>query len=454
MGWYFTRMKINKSAPGYHGAISIIKQLVQQGYEALFAGGIVRDMIMERADSSDIDIATNARPETVMRLFPRTVAVGAQFGVVVVMVDELSFEVATFRSDGVTCDGRHPGKVVYTDARNDALRRDFTVNGMFYDPMEESVIDYVGGQEDISRGIIRAIGNPDMRFREDYLRMLRALRFAARFNFTIEQKTWNAITTNAERIVNISVERIFSEVDKMLCSENPEKALDLLGRSGLLNIILPEVSALKGVNQPPQFHPEGDVFEHTRLALKLMPPKPSSVLAWSTLLHDIGKPATMVHGKDRVRFNNHDQAGVRIAADLLKKFRTSNTFMEDVCACIGNHMNFMHVRNMKLGTLKKFLSRPTIETELELHRIDCMASHGDCENLEFLRKSRDKINEEALKPEPLLRGRDLLKLGFKPGPRFGEILSTVYDAQLDEEISSYDEAVILVEQKYPDRQGR
>lgn len=443
-------MRIDKSAPGYRGAISIVEKLEKEGFVALFAGGIVRDMIMERPDSSDIDIATNARPETVLRLFPRTVAVGAQFGVIMVMVDDLSFEVATFRSDGVTYDGRHPGKVVYTDSRNDALRRDFTINGMFYDPMQGSIIDYVGGREDISRGIIRAIGDPDTRFREDFLRMLRAIRFAARFGFTIEQNTWDAITDNAEKIVTISAERIFSEVDKMLCSGHPENALDLLDRSGLLKIILPEVAALKGVEQPPQFHPEGDVFDHTRLALKLMPPKPSSVLVWSTLLHDIGKPATMVQAKDRIRFNNHDQLGVRIATGLLKRFRTSNAFLEDVCACIANHMNFMHVRNMKLGTLKKFLSRSTIETELELHRIDCMASHGDCENLDFLRQSREKIREEALKPDPLLRGRDLLKMGLKPGPRFGEILSAVYDAQLDEEISTYEEAIKLVQRKYPD----
>ena len=441
-------MEIDTSTRHYRAAMQIVSRLVHEGYEALFAGGIVRDMVMESADSCDIDIATNARPETVMALFQRTVAVGAQFGVVVVMIDEFSFEVATFRSDGVTYDGRHPEKVVYTDARNDALRRDFTVNGLFYDPLNEQVLDFVEGQADIKRGIIRAIGDPSRRFQEDYLRMLRAIRFAARFNYEIDVITWNAIVENNKNITKMSVERIFAEIDKMICSTHPDLALDLLDCSGMLKIVLPEVSALKGVEQPPQFHPEGDVFEHTRLALKLLPPKPSSVLAWSTLLHDIGKPATMVHAEDRIRFNSHDQVGMKMAMKLLRRFRTSNAFMEDVGACIGNHMNFMHVQNMRLGTLKKFLSRSTIDTELELHRIDCMASHGNCENISFLEERRKKIRDEMLKPAPLLKGKDLIELGFKPGPLFGEILSKVYDAQLDEEITTRNEALQLVKALY------
>ncbi|MBN1307236.1 MAG: CCA tRNA nucleotidyltransferase [Chitinispirillaceae bacterium] len=439
-----------KKTRKYRAAVSIISRLAEAGYEALFAGGAVRDMIMERTDDGDIDIATSARPEAVSRLFSHTIPVGAQFGVIIVVMDGVPFEVASFRSDSGIHDGRHPADIVYTNARNDALRRDFTINGLFFNPQTEEVIDYVGGKSDINLKTVRAIGEPSLRFREDYLRMIRAIRFAARFDFTIETTTWNAIRLLADNITTISVERIFTELDKMLCSTHPDRALDLLDRSGLLAIVLPEIAGLKGVHQPPQFHPEGDVFEHTKKALSLLDMHPSSTLAWSVLLHDIGKPQTM-RVADRIRFDNHDQVGMQKARAVLKRFHASNALIEGVTACIANHMNFMQVKKMRLGTLKKFLSRPTIETEMELHRIDCLASHGNCENIDFLKEKSRRFQSETLKPPPLLGGKDLVELGFRPGPLFGEILSVLYDMQLEEEIATREEAIMAVQKRYGSR---
>ena len=404
-------------------------------------------MVMGHGEDGDIDIATNARPETVRKLFSHTIPVGAQFGVIIVVESGIPFEVATFRSDMGIHDGRHPADIVFTDARNDAMRRDFTMNGLFFNPQTREIIDFVGGKTDIAMKVVRAIGDPTLRFQEDYLRLLRAIRFAARFDFSIEPTTWNAIKLEACNITGISVERIFSELDKMLRSAHPDRAIDLLDRSGLLAVVLPEVTALKGVGQPREFHPEGDVFEHTRKALSLLGPHPTSALAWSVLLHDIGKPQTMFVA-DRIRFNNHDQVGMQKAQEILKRLHASNSLVEEVTACIVNHMNFMQVRKMKLGTLKKFLSRPTIATEMELHRIDCLASHGDCGNIEFLQRELERFRSETLKPAPLLHGRDLIELGFRPGPLFGEILATVYEMQLEEEISTREEAVRLVMDRF------
>lgn len=440
-------MKNSADNTRYHAALIIIQRLADAGFKALFAGGWVRDTIMGAEEESDIDIATNARPESVSRLFTNTIAVGAQFGVIVVILGGFSFEVATFRSDRGINDGRHPAKVVFTNERHDAQRRDFTINGLFFNPLSGKVLDYVEGRNDIDAGLIRAIGEPALRFREDWLRMLRAVRFAARFSFEIHEATWEAIREFAQNITAVSVERIFSELDKMFRAPHADRALKLLDSSGLLASVLPEISTLKGVQQPPQFHPEGDVFEHTVKALGFLPPRSSSALAWSTLLHDIGKPRTIAE-TDRIRFNNHDQVGMRMAGELLRRFHTSNALAEEVMACIGNHMHFIHVRNMRLGTLKKFLSRPTIETELELHRIDCMASHKNCDNFHFLKEQLAGIREEELKPEPLLRGKDLLALGFKPGPIFSEILSTIYDLQLEEEITTREDALGEVGKRY------
>jgi len=435
------------SSDKYNAALKICTKLSRSGHKAFFAGGIVRDMLLKKNGSDDIDIASDATPSRISELFIHTIPVGIQFGVMIVVQDGIPFEVATFRSDHGISDGRHPAAVQYTDAENDALRRDFTINGLFYNPDTAEVVDYVGGRDDLAQGIIRAIGNPVERFEEDYLRMLRAIRFAARLGFTIEDATWEALCRNAKKIDRISVERILSELTKMFCSPSPQRALELLDASGLLAVVLPDVAALKGVEQPEQFHPEGDVFEHTRIAMGLLSQNPSPVLAWSVLLHDIGKPATMVEA-DRIRFNGHDLVGKQLAVALLRRFHAANALIEDVGACIGNHMNFMHVQQMRLGTLKKFLSRSTISEEMELHRIDCMASHGNCENVHFLKEKLVVIKQEALKPEPLLKGRDILELGFKPGPVIGEILGDLYERQLEEEISTREEARAFVVKNY------
>lgn len=445
---YIQTMITNDSEKKIAAAVSIVKKLTSQGFTALFAGGYVRDRIMKGifAEIGDIDIATNATPETINKLFSHTIGVGEQFGVMVVIEGGIPFEVATFRADIGITDGRHPGKVVFTDAKEDALRRDFTINGMFFDPLTEQVIDYVSGAEDISAGVIRSIGDPAQRFREDYLRMLRAIRFAARFDFSIEDATWRALCENAGNIKLISPERIFSEIDRMICQKNPARSLQLLMDSGLLKEVLPEVAALAGVEQPPEFHPEGDVFVHTRLALELMPDQPSSALAWSVLLHDVGKPSTFIVS-DRIRFNGHDRVGALIASSVLRRLKASNALIEAVDACIENHMNFMNVTRMRLSTLKKFLSRPTIMEELDLHRTDCLASHGDIENYIFIKEKLSLMGQEVIKPPPLIGGRDLIELGLKPGPLFGEILNEVYDLQLEEKISSKEEAMVFVRER-------
>lgn len=430
-------------------AEGIVKKLVANGYTAFFAGGYVRDKVMKGdfAQIGDIDIATSATPEDITKLFPHTIGVGEQFGVMVVVESGIPYEVATFRADIGIADGRHPDSVIYTDAKEDALRRDFTINGMFYDPVSKKVIDYVSGMRDIDAGVIRSIGDPYQRFSEDYLRMLRAIRFAARFNFRIEDATWDAICTNVRKIHAVSPERIFSEIDRMICQNNPGGALRLLNKSGLLQEVLPEVAALNEVEQPPEFHPEGDVFIHTAKALDFLPDQPSSVLTWSVLLHDVGKPSTMVIA-DRIRFNNHDRVGAEMAKVILKRLKASNALIESVDACIENHMNFMNVTRMRLSTLKKFLSRPTILDELELHRVDCLASHGDLQNYEFVKEKLSLMALEVIKPPPLIGGKELIALGLKPGPLFGEILNEIYDLQLEERISSREEAIALIKERY------
>ncbi len=432
------------------GAIHIIKELLNHGFQAYFAGGIVRDMVMGNGVAGDIDIATDATPQSIGQIFPQTIKVGEQFGVMIVVEKGVPFEVATFRSDIGISDGRHPAAIAYTNAREDALRRDFTINGLFFNPLSDQLIDYVGGVNDIEQKIIRAIGNPELRFREDYLRMLRAIRFSARFSFKIEQNTWEAIKKYHSQIINISAERIFLELDKILRQGNADTAILLLRDCGLLTVILPEVAALNGVEQPEKYHPEGDVFTHTILALSLLRPACSSVLAWSVLLHDIGKPSTK-SVSDRIRFNNHDRVGAEMARETLKRLRASNSLIKGVEACIENHMNFKNVREMRLATLKKMLSRETIDEELELHRIDCLASHGILDNYNYLIEKRKMIASDQLKPRPYIKGKDLIDIGLKPGPVFGELLSEIYELQLEEKISNRDEALKVIRQKLSSR---
>jgi putative nucleotidyltransferase with HDIG domain len=428
-------------------AFEIVKRLMENGYKALYAGGYVRDMLMAGPDTGDIDIATNARPTEIASLFPQVIGVGEHFGVMIVLKNAMQFEVATFRADIGIKDGRHPRQVEYTDEMQDARRRDFTINGMFFDPLEKRVIDYVSGREDIRQKCIRAIGNPALRFEEDYLRLLRALRFAARFDFSIQEQTWAALKEKAAGIERVSPERIFQEIEKMIIGPNPGKALTLLDESGLLGLVLPEVAATRNVRQPEEFHPEGDVFVHTVKTLSLLE-KPSRIVAWSALLHDVGKPSTMTVS-DRIRFSNHQRAGAEIAARVLRRLRASGSLIDGVCACIDNHMNFMNVQKMRLSTLKKFLSRPLFEEEMELHRADCLASHGDISNYDFLRQKQREIPIEEAKPLPLVSGKDLIALGLSPGPLFGRIIEEAYDVQLEGKIASKDEAIRWVRERHP-----
>ncbi len=420
-------------------AIEIVKRLIGNGFKALFAGGYVRDLLLDGSETGDIDIATSARPTEIATLFPQVIGVGEQFGVMIVLKNGMQFEVATFRADVGIKDGRHPRQVEYTDEMQDARRRDFTINGMFFDPLEKRVLDYVSGQEDLKRKCIRAIGDPDLRFEEDYLRLLRALRFAARFDFVIEEITWEAIKRKAPGISCVSPERIFQEIDKMLTGPNPDKALALLDGSGLLDLVLPEVAAMREVRQPEEFHPEGDVFAHTKKTLSILH-RPTRIVAWSALLHDVGKPGTMTVS-DRIRFSNHQRAGAEIADRVLRRLKASGSLIDGVCACIDNHMNFMNVQKMRLSTLKKFLSRPLFEEEMELHRADCLASHGDISNYDFLRQKQREIPIYEAKPPPLLTGKDLIALGLHPGPAFGKILEEAYDVQLEGKINSKEEAL-------------
>lgn len=419
-------------------ATSIVRHLFEKGFHALFAGGYVRNMILGIKNNDDIDIATNATPSAIASLFNKVVGVGEHFGVMLVIENNIPFEVATFRADRGIADGRHPKEVTFSDAETDAQRRDFTINGLFYDPLKKKIIDYVQGRKDLEKGIIRTIGSPQLRFKEDYLRLLRAVRFAARFSFTIEPDTWKALRQNAVNITQISQERIFQELNKMLMGPNSDKALSLLEESGLLSIILPEVHALKGVEQPHAFHPEGDVLNHTIKTLSYLH-NPSQIMAWSALLHDIGKPATQSHA-DRIRFNNHSRVSSTMAKDVLLRLKSSRSLINRVYECIDNHMNFINVTRMRLSTLKKFLSRPTFKDELELHRADCLASHGNIENFEFLKKKKKEIDKINLRPEPLIKGKDLIELGFEPGPLLGKILNRTYELQLDEKIHTSEEA--------------
>jgi putative nucleotidyltransferase with HDIG domain len=442
-------MKTPKETAG----LEVVKRLTARGFAALYAGGYVRDMVMGSTEPGDIDIATAATPQQVSEIFPGAIGVGERFGVMIVVLGGAAFEVATFRKDVGGADGRHPDSVAFVGAetadaaREDAMRRDFTINGMFYDPLTDAIIDHVGGRRDLENKTIRAIGDPGRRFGEDHLRMLRAVRFSARFGFAIEKGTWEALKQGCEGIARISAERIFQETDKILAFPRADAALVLLHESGLLSILFPELERCAGVEQPPEFHPEGDVFAHTVKALGLLD-KPSQVAAWSVMLHDIGKPATMVRAEDRIRFSNHDVAGAAMAADVLRRLKAPAMLVDNVYDVIINHMNFMNVTKMRLSTLKKFLARPTLEDEMELHRADCLASHGDISNYDFIRRKQAEMPPQEIKPPALINGKDLIALGMKPGPLFGKILGEAYDLQLENKLTSRDEAVEWVKKAH------
>ena len=430
-------MERNKAA-----AIDIIGKLQEKGHIAYLAGGCVRDMLRGETPK-DYDIATSALPEEITSIFSKTREVGVHFGVVIVIVNNQAFDVATFRNDGSYKDGRHPEEVTFSTPQDDTARRDFTVNGIFFDPISEKYIDFVEGKSDIDKKVIRAIGEPNLRFQEDHLRLLRAIRFAARFDYEIEAETWNSIKSNASGISKISKERIRDELTKILLNENRVLGFDLLVESGLMEHIIPEILQLKGCEQPPQFHPEGDVFVHTRLMLSLLKDAPSIELVLSVLLHDIGKPATYSFDEeaDRIRFNGHDKLGAEMSEQILRDLKFSNSIIEDVVQMVANHMTFKDVQKMRQSKLKRFMSRSTFNDEIELHRVDCLGSWGGLDNYDFLNKKMVEFANEPIIPQPLLTGKDLIELGWSPGPDLGQTLNSVQDMQLEGKLNSKDEAL-------------
>ena len=422
-------------------ATRLVERLRAAGHEALFAGGCVRDRLLGK-EAHDIDIATSARPEEIQKLFPRTVAVGAQFGVIVVLEDGGEFQVATFRSDGAYRDGRHPESVAFTNAEGDARRRDFTVNGLFFDPLTRQILDFVGGESDLRAGILRSIGDPHARFAEDKLRLIRCVRFAASLGFEIEAETWRALVERAPEITAVSAERIRDELVKIFTQPSRVRGFDLLDQSGLLAILLPEVEALKGCEQPPDFHPEGDVFVHTRLMLSLLPEQVSTPLVFSVLFHDIGKPPTfLIDETGRIRFNGHESISASMTEKIFARLRFSNAETEATVVGVKNHMAFKDVQNMRVATLKRFLARPTIDDELELHRVDCQGSHGLLDNYDFLLRKREEFSNEPLIPPPLITGRDLIAAGLKPGPLFKKLLDSAQALQLEGGLKTREDAL-------------
>lgn len=430
-------------------ARAIAQRLREAGYIAYLAGGCVRDRLLGH-EPKDFDIATSAPAATVQQLFARTIPVGVQFGVVVVVIDGQAVEVATFRSDAVYLDGRHPSSVHFGSAEEDARRRDFTINGMFIDPLTGAVIDYVGGQADLQAGVIRAIGDPGARISEDRLRMLRAIRLGARLRFTIDPATFAALQAAAPSITDIAWERIGDEIARMLADSEAGSArcaFELLDRSGLLPAVLPEVAALKGVEQSRDFHPEGDVFVHT-LGLLEQLEHPAETLAWAALLHDIAKPHCTQRGEQRITFYGHCQVGAEMAVAICQRLRRSRETWERVALLVRDHLRLLHAPQMRLSTLKRFLASEHIEELLQLARLDALASNKDLTYYNFCRAKLQELGAEAIKPPPLLRGRDLLALGFEPGPRFSQILEAVTEAQLEGTLRSRDQAIAWVRERY------
>jgi poly(A) polymerase len=424
-------------------ANSICEMLQRNKHQALLVGGCVRDLRLGR-EPADFDVATDATPVEVAGLFPESVAVGALFGVILIPKNGLKVEVATFRSDMGYSDGRHPDRVVYSKTpQQDVQRRDFTINGLLMRHDNGDVLDFVGGLKDLSAGIIRAIGDPELRFAEDKLRMMRAVRFAARFGFKIEQATFDAIKRHAAEVQRVSPGRLREELTKMLTEGAARRAFELLEETRLLEHVLPEISAMKGVEQPPEFHPEGDVWIHTRLMLEQLAKGASPTLAWGVLLHDVGKPPTFQSAEetgDRIRFNHHVDVGAKMAEAICRRLRFSNEETQQIAALVGNHMRFGAAEAMKKATLKRFVRLPQFDEHMELHRLDCLSSHGHLDSYEFVQRFLDETPPEQVRPERLLTGDDLLVMGFQPGPEFARILKSVEDAQLEGQLKTKEEA--------------
>ncbi|MGB7624147.1 MAG: HDIG domain-containing metalloprotein [Terriglobia bacterium] len=522
------------NTPLLQTATAIVKTLHENGFAAYFVGGCVRDLVMGR-QPKDVDIATSAPPDSVQELFPNTVAVGEQFGVVIVILNNIHFEVATFRAEGSYSDGRHPDQVRYSNSpEEDAKRRDFTLNALFYDPVEGKLLDFHEGRQDIERRIIRAIGNPQQRLQEDKLRMLRAVRFAVRFDSIIETETEQAIVAAASEITQVSPERLRDELTRILTEGHSHRGFHLLEELGLLAILLPELIAMKGVEQPPEFHPEGDVWVHTMRLLKFMDETkeevsgvgcpvlgesgkarepgsqksevtaqkpevgsqkledaerrslaspgngqmttgdlllhpdtrhptpdtstpwqldpedyPTPILAWGALLHDVGKPSTFRLATDRIRFDGHMEVGARMARQIGHRFRMSNEEIELLAELVLEHLKFKDVQKMRPSTLKRFVRREHFAVHLELHRLDCLACHGNLEAYHFTRGYAEALKPEDARPKPLLTGNDLIGLGYTPGPEFKKILTALEDAQLENQITDRESALDYLQKRYP-----
>ena len=409
-------------------------------------------------EASDYDVATDATPERVMALFPESIAVGAQFGVIQIPGDGFKVEVATFRSDVGYSDGRHPDGVVYARTpKEDVRRRDFTINGLLMRHDSSEVLDFVGGQADLKNRLVRAIGEPDRRFAEDKLRLMRAVRFAARFGFAIEPATLAGVRRHAPEVTQVSAERLRDELTKLLTEGAARRGFELLDETGLLPVVLPEIAAMKGVEQPPQYHPEGDVWIHTRLMIEQLPAGTSPTLAWGVLLHDVGKPPTFRSAEetgDRIRFDRHVDVGVPMAEAICRRLRFSNEDTEQILALVANHMRFKDVEQMKASTLKRFVRLPRFDEHLELHRLDCLSSHRHLESYGFVQQVLEETPPEQMRPARLLTGDDLREMGYRPGPIFSEILRAVEDAQLEGQLGSPTEAAEYVRKRFAEKKAR
>ncbi len=438
---------MKRSDPKQQAAAEIVRRLRAEKFQAYFVGGCVRDLVMGR-EPADYDVATDATPDQVLKLFPDGLTVGAQFGVVAVPREEGNVEVATFRSDGRYADGRHPDEVRFAKTpQEDVRRRDFTINGLLYDPVKEKVLDHVGGQADIQRRVVRTIGDPAERFGEDRLRMLRAVRFAARFEFTLDAAALGAIRSLAPEIKSVSAERVRDEILKILTEGQARRGFELLDQSALLVEVLPEVKAMQGVAQPPEFHPEGDVWIHTLMMLEGLR-APSRTLALGVMLHDVGKPPTFTV-RERIRFDNHVEVGAKMAEEICDRLRLATRDKERVAELVRHHLRFKDFPQMRRSTQMRFLRMEGFDEHLELHRLDCLSSHRNLTNYEMARRLLAETPPEEIKPAPLVRGGDLIERGYTPGPVFKEILQAVEDAQLEGSIRTREEAMRMVEERFP-----
>lgn len=427
-------------------AMDLAHRLTAAGHQALFAGGCVRDRLLE-LEPKDFDIATSARPDEVLKLFPGSNEVGAHFGVVIAKHHGHHVEIATFRTDGSYKDGRRPESVEFSTADQDAKRRDFTMNGLFENPETGEIIDHVGGVADLDAGVVRAIGDPMARFSEDALRLLRAIRFSSRLGFAIEENTKAAISSCSGLLEKISPERIREEFSRILTTPRRREGVELLVETGLMEHIVPEFLPTVGCDQPPEWHPEGDVFTHTCIMLEMLEDDASLELCLAVFFHDIAKPPTRTVDEDtgRIRFNGHDALGAQMAETIMKRLRYPNEVIAAVVPMVARHMQFMNVQQMRTAKLKRFMSEPTFQQEMELHRVDCASSNGFTDNYEFLKAKEGEFASSPLIPQPLVTGRDLIALGLLPGPTFKRILEEIQTEQLEGRLADRDAGLALAE---------